>query len=455
MANSSIDYGKFSESLVNKLDIDGGNSTKWGAIAILAAANNLPVVNHLNGEWLFGYEWDLTQPDPTLAIKPIPGTDNTFYAPCYMDFATGTFNWGDWKDAPFLPKSCVLDYTGNVTNYLDENDNTKTVEGAAIDTSHALNGNVMMEWNSIFRYKYFKGTKQYCLFSNKKINNNFECWSTKLADGTYAQHFYTAKYLGTKDSSGRLRSCYTNTLPWGTTGGADAERTAARANGSNNWDIRTRSDSDLLVDLYLLMFMNPNSQAALGFGATSSNNSLTVNTGVLYNAGLFFGTAAASAHGVKFFGMEQWYGEEWQREVGCINNKGIYYLKHTRSAIDGTGIDDYNTTGESYINSGLAVPAANASYIVMPYSTSHGEYLPKSVGGSSTTYTCDAMWSNNGQVDTLFRGGGVRNGAECGVLCFNVNNLASNSNWNIGASLSYKMYFLKMLLFSCTHTSKN
>ena len=34
----------------------------------------------------------------------------------------------------------------------------------------------------------------------------------------------------------------------------------------------------------------------------------------------------------------------------------------------------------------------------------------------------------------LILGGNVNNGAICGVFCFNVNNLPSNSNWNNGAS---------------------
>lgn len=34
-------------------------------------------------------------------------------------------------------------------------------------------------------------------------------------------------------------------------------------------------------------------------------------------------------------------------------------------------------------------------------------------------------------------GGNCNNGRQCGALCSNVNNLASNTNWNVGATKSY------------------
>ncbi|MDD3238217.1 MAG: hypothetical protein PHV37_09000 [Candidatus Gastranaerophilales bacterium] len=34
------------------------------------------------------------------------------------------------------------------------------------------------------------------------------------------------------------------------------------------------------------------------------------------------------------------------------------------------------------------------------------------------------------------RGGNSNNGAICGVSCSNLNNAASNANWNIGSSIS-------------------
>lgn len=37
----------------------------------------------------------------------------------------------------------------------------------------------------------------------------------------------------------------------------------------------------------------------------------------------------------------------------------------------------------------------------------------------------------------LLRGGNCNNGAHCGFSYWNVNNLFSNANWNIGPSVSY------------------
>lgn len=384
------------------------------------------------GVYFFGYCWDVMQSDPATAITYPEGVDNKNYRPSYMNKTLLQFQWGDWMNAPFLPKPCALTKAGVVDYYLDPNDYTKKANGSASDVaSSAYNGNFMMEWDTIYRKKFKKDNYIYCYFSNKKLDDGYECWSTKKADGTYADHFYTAIYQGTSVSN-VLRSYSSGNKCWGNTGGAANERTQAAANGSG-WDIRCASDSDLIIDLYLLMFKHLNSQDRLGYVNTNSS-ALTINCGAGNNLGMFYGTNGSSA--LKFFGMENWYSHRWEREVGVINKNGTYYVKHTKSTIDGSTTSEYNLTGDNYKNTGLSVPAASESYIYDEH-VFDGSFLPRSVGASSTTYTCDGMWSNNGQVDVLFRGGDVDNGSIGGVLCFHVNHLASYSAWSRGASLSY------------------
>lgn len=42
-----------------------------------------------------------------------------------------------------------------------------------------------------------------------------------------------------------------------------------------------------------------------------------------------------------------------------------------------------------------------------------------------------------GATSVPYRGGNSNNGAHCGAFYVNLNNTASNSNWNIGAAQSY------------------
>ena len=73
----------------------------------------------------------------------------------------------------------------------------------------------------------------------------------------------------------------------------------------------------------------------------------------------------------------------------------------------------------------------SGSYIKETLLDDFGE-VPVILDGSSDTYECDGGWYNAGQVDHAVVDGGCGNGLLCGGAV-NVNNLVSNSNWNISA----------------------
>ncbi|MCQ2965665.1 MAG: hypothetical protein MJ250_02865 [Alphaproteobacteria bacterium] len=422
------------------------NADQWCYKAFPYSAHDVYCRHSRNnfGVYIFAYCWDMNNPDPNTCITYPEDADNANFEKAYQNWTTDIFTYGGWKNAPFFPKACALSPDGTVAYYLDPNDYTKKADGSASDVLTAASQhdyNFMMEWDTIYRKKYTDGAKVYCYFSNKKLDDSYECWSTKLADGSYADHFYTSIFQCALVSS-KLRSICctttTTTVPpnqmtaYATTGGAANERNYASANGVG-WDIGCASDSDLIIDLFLLMFKNTNSQAVLGT-SPSSTTALTLHNGRCLKDGLFHGRNGA--HNA-MFGMENWFSHRWNREVGVINKNGTYFVKHTYSTIDGSTAEGYNLDGTGYKNTGISVPAASQSYIVSE-EVYDGSFLPKSVtGGSATTYTCDGMWSNNGQIDVLLRGGDVDGGTLAGVLCFYVADLASISYWAVGASLSY------------------
>ena len=61
--------------------------------------------------------------------------------------------------------------------------------------------------------------------------------------------------------------------------------------------------------------------------------------------------------------------------------------------------------------------------------------IPQAASGSETTYYCDGLWFNK-SCYALF-GGSCDYGLKVGAFYLNLNNAVSNSNWNIGAALSY------------------
>ena len=90
---------------------------------------------------------------------------------------------------------------------------------------------------------------------------------------------------------------------------------------------------------------------------------------------------------------------------------------------------DDTTTG--YTNIGT-LPASG--YIKDLTVTDNGLLIPKTSGGSETTYIPDCMWSSSGWR-VLSVGGNWNNGADAGLLCFDAYYTSSNSFSNISARL--------------------
>lgn len=399
-------------------------------------AKNLSPRNRF-GVWVYG--WVINEDDPVeeTAVQYMDEADNRFYEHCYMDFANDKFEFGDWKIDELLPKPCMLKFDGTVDYYLDENDYTKKADGTASDIANVnYGGNAMAEFPRVFRKKWRSRNKQYCLFSNIKLDEGFDCLPCKNSDGSYTESFFGPMFEGTKDSAGRMRSIVTGTKALNNTT-AEAEMAAARLNGPGH-DITNWAAEDYWRDLGILLFKRLNIQAALGFGATASSQNLTVNTGCsVSKPGPFWGSKDASANGMKMFCMENFYGHRWRRFVGCLLINGVFHVKMTKSQIDGSTTDDYNLTGDGYINTGITAPAASQSYIKKLAAGKYGG-LPVEVGGSSTTYYCDGMWSDLSGVRMPLSGGQVANGVLGGLFSFNVHIVPSYSNWYSGGSLFFK-----------------
>lgn len=134
--------------------------------------------------------------------------------------------------------------------------------------------------------------------------------------------------------------------------------------------------------------------------------------------------------------MENWWGNRWRRPNGVLLIEGAYHVKMTRSTADGSTTTGYNRTGTGYINTGLTTEGDyNTAYISRVHAGKYG-FLVAKAAGSSTTFYADGHWSARTGTRMLLRGGACSNGALCGAFAFTVNELSTNANWNIGASLT-------------------
>ena len=135
------------------------------------------------------------------------------------------------------------------------------------------------------------------------------------------------------------------------------------------------------------------------------------------------------------FGIEHYWGNQWERIAGYINDHGTQKVKLTWGTEDGSTAEGYNETGAGYISVGLTPGGTSGGYVSSATLTAYG-LVSQTASGSSTTYECDGFWFNNGQTNYALVGGCSWEGALCGAFCSNVNNVASNSWWNIGCCLT-------------------
>lgn len=435
------------------------NSDNWYYRAFPVSAGGNTSYHRLNrfGFWHYAIWIDREDGVEATCVHNMDGYDNQDYRPIKMIFqsnvADNTLDWGDWEYAQFMPRPCMLRSSGKVDYYLDPDDYNQKADGTvAMDiSSTAYDGNAMMEWSPVYTKVESTPTKHFIYFCSHKPDDSYECYSAKKEDGTYGDHWYMPIY------EGRVVNNVMRSLSTGTdgTGGAkptasttmDQEMTYAKANGTG-WNITCWADENLVAMLGIMVMGRLNCAMAIGYNCGSSTSALTHNIGTANKKGMFFGHYTTSAYATKFFGMENWWGHRWRRCVGLLTKDYKVYTKMTKSIIDGSTVQNYNSDASGYIDTGITVPSGmSSSYFVDVAASKYGFAIPAALtkykgdtgtaGGSSTTYYCDGGWSAAGTM-ALLSGGSVANGVAAGLFAFYVYDAPSYADWNDGASLSYK-----------------
>ena len=388
--------------------------------------------------WLYGFKLDQDESDPSSMITYI--ADNENYKSAYMDYTEDAFNYGSWKSAWFMNvKPCILNYNGTVAYYLNPNDYTKKEDGTASDiTDDNFAGNVMIEIPKTYWKIVDNGDNTANIYiSNKKVDEDFVCWSHIDNNGNEIDYCYMPSYNGYSDNT-RLRSL-SGKIPSHTQTGT-TEINLAKANNINDnviWYTEVYSDRMLINLLLLLIGKSTDTQTIFGNGYCSGDSNTKINTGTMDNKGLFWGSNSSSMTGVKVFGMENWWGNQWRRIAGWINNKGIQMIKLTYGQSDGSTVDGYNTDGSGYINIGCTPSNTSGGCISKMEFTEYG-LIPTTAKGSITSYYTDGLWFNNSEIDYAIVGGGSNNSFLVGAFDCSLANLISHSRWNFGSSISCK-----------------
>lgn len=376
---------------------------------------------------LYGFKIDKNNSDPATRISYLEMAEG--FTPAKMNFATGQFEYGSWNpdDIFFLQenKPWMVRSDGTPDYELDESDYTKKKDGTASDVSNtSYDGNCMAKIPLVWMKQYEDANYEYCYICNIQLDEDYHAYAHERADGTIMDYIWLSCFEGAV-SGNKLRSIKGLTPANSNTG--TAEITYATANG-NLWYTRTWSQRNLINMLLLLMGCSDDYQTTFGYGyhtggTSSSPNRLTTGYGT--DKGRFYGSTA-NRDVVKVFHIENWWGDMWERIAGLINKNGKIVVKMT---------PNYNITGDGYVDTGLVPAGTSGGYIDKTKMTEYGR-IGYNASGSQTTYACDGLWFNNGQVDYAIVGGNCGHAFLCGGSCVSLGNLVSASNWSFGAALS-------------------
>ena len=427
-------------------DSQSANYGKYKIPVTLTAGNAETTDIYLNEPLkkgrIYGFHIDPSVSDSSNAVTYI--ADAVGKTPAAM--GASTFSYGDWENAFFIPKPCMLKSDGTVDYYLNPNDYTKKADGTLSDVANTnYDGNAMMEWGKIW-YKFVPtetdGEVSFYV-ADYKADNDFECWCNIDSQNNETDHFYTAIYNGTGTS--KLRSISGVALTAengseGTTVTQEVERATAN-NTTNNveWYTEVYSDRMLINMLLILMGKSLNSQAVYGRGLDTGGRTAkeAYVTGTLNDKGLFWGVTDNGNSAVKVFGMENYWGCVWHRIAGLISIDNHAYAKLTYSTADGSSTTGYNQTGNGYLDFG-SVPNTNGWVKTMKYN--HKGLISSVIGGTnvdSNHYYGDYYYQNSG-TRYLLLGGHSDYGALAGSCFFSLSIVPSLEYWNISAALSCK-----------------
>ena len=97
----------------------------------------------------------------------------------------------------------------------------------------------------------------------------------------------------------------------------------------------------------------------------------------------------------------------------------------------------YNFNAAGYTATGVVPSGTSGGYVDTASVTKESGYVPKTANGSETTYYCDGLWFNNGQVDYALVGGQWTDAGKCGSRFVFLTYLASLTDTSLGSRLSF------------------
>ena len=359
---------------------------------------------------------DLNNPDPETSCT-------------YMDDAVGmTPGYDGWKDTSLISgiRPCVM-YNGEIMSqgYTQTLAPEIPLPDDVIDTMIEFPLMGYKLWNDD-SYQYVSVTddpnaedKGYCYYAHS-LNTEKDC--DKIYIGAFL--CYLDPYLHT------LRSTATNRVGSNITPTANMPLMDFRAYVSDGYSLISFFPWTLLQCLYVIMYKNLNSQAALGQGYTDGEEVDVLGTTL--SQPFCYGDPNDGTVHMKFLGIEDMWGNLSHWIDGVYSDNSFNILTDYRNTqMTGNG-QDFQFSESSGLSS------YQWGYIKAILGTNNTGFIKKGTEtGTRSTYFADYNIIESGMF-AGYAGGDWGSGSDAGAFRFYLNFSAHSSESTLGARLMYK-----------------
>lgn len=388
-----------------------------GGAAFLTAANEVfkgIVPPKPGGKYVFSYTIDSTNSNPETAVTYTG--DCAGFTPATMG---DSFNWGSWADKwPFNEIKPCLVKNRAVVGYLNPNNYSEFEDGTPADIVSGDAGDCMVEFPKMYlgMSTDAQGLTTVTITNDATVEGVYD--DAFVYKGTSYSKFYVGAFKGyVLDNKLRSLSGKSPTVAY-TIGDF---RTDAQANGEG-YEQTQWYQLMLRQALYILLFKNLNSQAALGAGVTGAS---ITNTGGSNSNGVNYGSTSASVQ-VKCLGIEDFWGNiyEWVDGIATKNNTAY------------TANGNYNDNCDGY-TAAKTIESNLSGYMSKAEGTRELGFAPLQTSGYKDIYYCDKAYLNVGSsVYAAYCGSKWDGGADAGAFLLTVKYSTSYMLGSIGARLS-------------------
>ena len=345
------------------------------------------------------------------------------------DYATDTYIRTGAKGYTAIQsqmRRCVLNADGTVNYYLNP-DNSNFKEDGTPSVLTGADGNVMVEIPKHYiKVETVGNVDSFSISLTPEVgyvlDPAFLKWNgTEMVEVPYR---YFRAYEGFV-SGGKLVSVSGVTPTRSQT--IATFRTQAMANGAGwhltDWNLLNTIKRLCYIefcDFIVTKYLGEGNYTGSDYGITTGQSNALGNR------------SSNSTHNDKYMsyrGIENMYADIWEFVDGVNINNYQFYVNGKYSTFQSDVF-----TGDYVAKGPLAVAGASNSLIKRCAVSVDGVFIPTVVGGSTTTFYGDALWSATG-ARIAYYGGNANNGSSVGLSALAVSYASSHSDASVGAAL--------------------